>query len=193
LLLHFTFFTLPRLAFFIPTLPSLHFASPSLLLLRFTLPSLLFLLCFTSPSLLFLLHLAFFLTPVFVCKSYKAVAKLLGYMHGQSAIVLKGEGVATPPELAACPTVLALELADYRGLEFDELVVMASPLTASDDAGIFRNVAKQLAGSDYFNTAEAAKGASPSSFSSMIPKHLLKTSQQTLFPFLTLSLSFSRQ
>lgn len=74
--------------------------------------------------------------PIFIFKSPQDVAILLRYMTGAVPVLLKKDGAPTPAELV--DRVVAMELSDFRGMEFDDLLIMSSPLSNSID--IFKNI-----------------------------------------------------
>ena len=74
--------------------------------------------------------------PVFIFKSAQEVAILLRYMTGTIPVLLKQDGAVTPSEIA--DRVISMELSDFRGMEFDELIIMSSPLSNSID--VFKDI-----------------------------------------------------
>ena len=81
--------------------------------------------------------------PVFIFKSAQEVAILLRYMTGTIPVLLKQDGAVTPSEIA--DKVVSMELSDFRGMEFEDLIIMSSPLSNSID--VFRDIISHGAGS----------------------------------------------
>ena len=76
--------------------------------------------------------------PVFIFKSALDVATLLRYMPSTIPILLKQDGSVTPSEIA--DRVVSIELSNFRGMEFEDLIIMSSPL--SNSGALFKDIIK---------------------------------------------------